>query len=153
MEKVGIGCMYSSDISSGCFVLLSPARIPEDRVAVVRSEGIEEGKGRTFRVGERGIALFRYQGEVFGIDNACTHEDAPLGEGRMDESGVVTCPYHGWRYRVTDGACLTRASRPVASWSVKEHEGLIWVGDVDAPATMGRGGEHDDGLLMAEDEV
>ncbi len=132
---------------------LPEAQDQDGRVAVVRSEGIEEGMGRTFRVGGEGVALFRFQGEVFGIDNACTHEDGPLGEGRLDEEGVVKCPYHGWRYQVTDGACLTRASRPVATYPVHEHEGVIWVGGSGSSASTRRGGEHDDGLLMAEEEV
>ncbi|MEE2751069.1 MAG: Rieske (2Fe-2S) protein [Myxococcota bacterium] len=125
----------------------------EGRVAVVRSEGIQEGMGRTFRVAGHGVALFRFQGEVFGIDNACTHEDAPLGEGRLDEEGVVKCPYHGWRYQITDGACLTSASRPVATYPVYEHEGVVWVGVADRAISTQRGGEHDDGLLMVEDDV
>lgn len=131
-----------------------PEGVDEDGyVAVVRSAGLLEGMGRTFHVDGSSVALFRFEGKVHGIDNACTHEDGPLGEGRMDEGGVVKCPYHGWRYRITDGACLTQAARPVKTHRVKEVDSVVWVAGSTGQTSTRRGGEHDDGLLMAEDEV
>ncbi len=117
--------------------------------AVCRAVGLGEGKGGTFRVHNERVAVFRVQDGLFAIDDACTHEDGPLGEGSLEPDGVVRCPYHGWRFSLLDGSCLTRADRGVSSWPVKEVEGVIWIGPRGGDGALQRGGEHDDGLSMA----
>lgn len=113
--------------------------------AVARSEQVAEGGAGTFEAGEAVVAVFRVQGQLYAIDSACAHEDGPLGEGDQHD-GVVTCPYHGWRYDVRSGACLTRADRAVGCYAIKESGGLIWVGRRTREGSSQRGGEHDDGL-------
>ena len=69
----------------------------------------------------------------------------PLGEG--DVSGtVVTCPYHDWRFDLTNGECLSKKDRHVACYAVREDDEFIWVGKRRREASGARGGEHDDGL-------
>ncbi|MCH8839546.1 MAG: nitrite reductase (NAD(P)H) small subunit, partial [Planctomycetes bacterium] len=29
---------------------------------------------------------------------------ASLGAGELDEQGIVTCPWHAWRFNICDGA-------------------------------------------------
>jgi nitrite reductase/ring-hydroxylating ferredoxin subunit len=45
-------------------------------------------------------------GEVFAIARACPHEGYPLEEG-MVIGETITCPWHGWRFDLRSGACLT----------------------------------------------
>ena len=58
--------------------------------------------GKTVLVGSRLVALFLVDGQVYAIDDVCPHMGASLGAGEI-EGGVVTCPWHGWRFRVTNG--------------------------------------------------
>lgn len=58
--------------------------------------------GKTVMVGDRLIALFLVDGRACAIDDVCPHMGASLGAGDL-EQGVVTCPWHGWRFRVADG--------------------------------------------------
>ena len=60
--------------------------------------------------------------------------------------GVVTCPYHDWRYDLATGACLSEPSRPVSCFAIREERALVWVGPRSRQGTEARGGEHDDGL-------
>lgn len=113
--------------------------------AVARAEQVPEGGAGTFEAGPAVVAVFRVQGRLYAIDSACAHEDGPLGEGDLRD-GVVTCPYHGWRYDVRSGACLTQADRAVGCYAIKESGGLIWVGRRTREGSGQRGGEHDDGL-------
>ena len=94
------------------------------------------------------VAVFRFQDGLYATNDSCTHEDGPLGEGSLEPDGVVRCPYHGWRFRLRDGACLTRDDRGVGCWPVKEVKGVIWVGPREGVGADQRGGEHDDGLSM-----
>jgi nitrite reductase (NADH) small subunit/3-phenylpropionate/trans-cinnamate dioxygenase ferredoxin subunit len=64
---------------------------------------IPEGEGKTVVVGEKLIALFRSGGEFHAIDDTCPHMGASLAGGHL-EDGVVTCPWHAWRFRLADGA-------------------------------------------------
>ena len=69
--------------------------------------------------GERNDAgLFNVEGTIHAINNTCCHRDGPLGEGEL-EGNIVTCPWHGWRYNVTTGACMNNPSAKVEAYQVK----------------------------------
>jgi nitrite reductase (NADH) small subunit/3-phenylpropionate/trans-cinnamate dioxygenase ferredoxin subunit len=69
---------------------------------VCKVDEIPEGEGRTVPAGDRLIAVFRCQGQFHAIDDTCPHMGASLGAGHL-EGNIVTCPWHAWRFRVTDG--------------------------------------------------
>jgi nitrite reductase/ring-hydroxylating ferredoxin subunit len=70
-----------------------PARVLTGDRAVVELEG-------------RRILLLRVGDEVHAFDNACPHEGNPLVEGEV-LGDVLECAYHGWRFDLATGACLT----------------------------------------------
>ena len=70
---------------------------------IAKVGAIPEGEGRSFQVGERLVAVFLQNGRYFAIDDLCPHMGASLGAGYLDEEGVVTCPWHAWRFCVRDG--------------------------------------------------
>src|ERR1700761_7148248 len=74
-----------------------------DFITVAKVGAIPEGEGQSFQVGERLVAVFLTDGEYFAIDDLCPHMGASLGAGEVCD-GVVTCPWHAWRFRVSDGA-------------------------------------------------
>lgn len=117
--------------------------------AVAPSALLKEGQGQTFKAGETPVACFRVGGKVFVIDDECTHENGPLGEGHLD-GFVVTCPYHDWRFDVRSGDCLSEKDRFVSCFKVKEAGGYIWVGGRQREGSKSRGGEHDDGLNVID---
>ncbi|MEX0713014.1 MAG: Rieske (2Fe-2S) protein [Pirellulales bacterium] len=71
-------------------------------VTVTKTGSIPEGRGATFVVGGRLVAVFFVDGRYFAIDDSCPHMGASLGAGEVHE-GVVTCPWHAWRFSVCDG--------------------------------------------------
>lgn len=60
------------------------------------------GRGRTVTLQGRRIAVLREGDHFLAVADACPHMGASLADGRI-EDGVVTCPWHGWRFRATDG--------------------------------------------------
>ena len=118
-------------------------------IAVVHDDGIEVGRGRTVVVHGEAVAIFHSGSGWFAIDDACTHEDAPLGEGALDGEEVI-CPYHDWRYNIRTGACETDPSRPVGCFATRVADGFVWVGPRTADGTQDRGGDHADGLKTTE---
>jgi nitrite reductase (NADH) small subunit/3-phenylpropionate/trans-cinnamate dioxygenase ferredoxin subunit len=64
---------------------------------------LPEGEARTVDVAGRLIAIFCSGGQYHAIDDICPHMGASLAGGHV-ENGVVTCPWHAWRFRLADGA-------------------------------------------------
>src|SRR5262245_21257144 len=64
---------------------------------------LADGEGMTVTVGPKLIAVFREGGEFFAIDDMCPHMGASLSGGYVKD-GIVTCPWHAWRFRLKDGA-------------------------------------------------
>ena len=70
---------------------------------VAKRSDLPEGKGRMCPVQGRTVALFNLEGSFYAIDNTCPHRGGPLAEGSLQE-GIVTCPWHGFRFDVKTGA-------------------------------------------------
>src|SRR5437660_5891234 len=81
-------------------------------------QDLAEGVGRMFRVGDKLIALFYNQGKYFAIDDTCPHMGASLSEGCV-ENGIVTCPWHAWRFRLNDGAWADNPRLRIGSYPVR----------------------------------
>ena len=52
------------------------------------------------------LILHRRDAVVSCMQNACAHLGFPLDDGLV-EDGIITCPYHGFRYDLASGECLT----------------------------------------------
>lgn len=48
------------------------------------------------------IAIFNIDGTVHAMDGVCPHAGGPVGTGKI-EGCIVTCPWHGWQFDVTNG--------------------------------------------------
>jgi nitrite reductase (NADH) small subunit/3-phenylpropionate/trans-cinnamate dioxygenase ferredoxin subunit len=86
------------------------------RVAAVSD--FVEGRGRAVTVDGVRIAVLREGDRFVAVADACPHMGASLADGRLEE-GIVTCPWHGWRYRASSGEGLPPA-RPWACVRVFE---------------------------------
>jgi nitrite reductase/ring-hydroxylating ferredoxin subunit len=73
------------------------------------------------------IAIFRHQGELYAIEGLCAHHGGPLSQGQV-HAGCVTCPWHGWQYRLSDGTQLTSGVPLLRSYPVREQEHQIEIG-------------------------
>lgn len=70
------------------------------KVGAVRQ--FREGRGRTVRVGERTLAVFRRGDRFFAMDDECPHMGASLAMGRLVENHVE-CDWHHWRFELSTG--------------------------------------------------
>src|SRR5262245_55053869 len=78
-------------------------------------------------VDERLIVLFHVGNDVFALDDVCTHDGGPLGEGELVDH-TVACPRHGARFDIRDGRALTMpATRPTVAHEVKLVGGDVYV--------------------------
>ena len=88
-----------------------------DFVRVASTAEVKPGHAIVAEVNGKTLAVFNVDGTFHAIDNTCIHRGGPLGEGDL-EGCVVTCPWHGWQYNVTTGACVNNPSGKVESYQV-----------------------------------
>ena len=67
---------------------------------------IPDGEVRVVTCAGRSLAVSNIDGELHAIDNVCTHDAGPLGEGRLVR-GRVVCPRHGAAFDPRTGRALT----------------------------------------------
>lgn len=85
---------------------------------VAKTNEIPAGSGKVVQAGGKTIAVFNCAGTFYAIENECKHRGGPLGEGSLSGT-TVTCPWHGWEYDVTSGACLIDPSVSLSRFDVK----------------------------------
>ena len=83
----------------------SPVEKARDRPAL-RLDEVQEGTAKLLRVKNQEIAVFKHQGQLCAIQNACPHEGGQLSMGRVEGNEVV-CPLHGYKFHLKTGACST----------------------------------------------
>jgi len=90
-----------------------------DFVRVAKTTDLPDPGQMLLEVEDRIVVLFRVGGEFFCIDDVCTHDGGPLGEGDMD-GYTIACPRHGAKFDIRDGRALTMpATQPTSSYEVK----------------------------------
>ena len=75
------------------------------------------------------LGVFNIDGELYAVEDRCSHDDGPLVEGDWEpEEAVVICPRHGSRFDIRTGRPLTLpAFEPVATYEVRVEDGLVKV--------------------------
>ncbi|OQA45945.1 MAG: 3-phenylpropionate/cinnamic acid dioxygenase ferredoxin subunit [Chloroflexi bacterium ADurb.Bin325] len=96
-------------------------------VKVARVEDIRPGEKKIFEVDGVLVVLVNLDGEFYAIENTCTHDGGPLGEGKI-QNGQIICPRHGARFDIRTGAALTLpAVDPTATYEVRVQDGDIYI--------------------------
>jgi nitrite reductase (NADH) small subunit/3-phenylpropionate/trans-cinnamate dioxygenase ferredoxin subunit len=85
---------------------------------VCRVGDLPDGEGKTVQVEDRIIAVFRDGEGFFAIDDTCPHMGASLSAGFVGQ-GIVTCPWHAWRFRLCDGAWADNPKIKIGSYAVR----------------------------------
>ena len=79
--------------------------------------------------GDTAIAVFNIDGELYAIEDVCTHDGGELAGGPL-EGFVVECPRHGAKFDVRSGEALCApAYAPTEVFPVKHEDGAIWTRD------------------------
>jgi 3-phenylpropionate/trans-cinnamate dioxygenase ferredoxin component len=95
--------------------------------AVAQADAIEPGSTRRVVVEGVQILLCNVDGKLYAIDDACTHDGAPLDQGELD-GRRITCPRHGAVFDVITGAVLALpAVRPVRTYICNVIGGQVYI--------------------------
>ena len=75
------------------------------------------------------VAVFNIDGELYAIEDVCTHDGGELASGTLS-GHEIECPRHGARFDVRTGAArCPPAYEPTAKFPLKLEAGSIFVRD------------------------
>ena len=74
------------------------------------------------------VIVFPHEGRHHVMANVCPHAGLPLGDGER-RGLTITCPYHGYTYRITDGKDLDDPDfgQPATVYPTRIHEGTLQI--------------------------
>jgi 3-phenylpropionate/trans-cinnamate dioxygenase ferredoxin component len=99
-----------------------------DEVTICRLDELPEGEMRLVEVDGRKIGVFcADDGELYAIEDRCSHDDGPLAEGEFDPAAcTVECPRHGSLFDLRTGRPKTLpAYQPVETFDVRVEDGEL----------------------------
>jgi len=88
--------------------------VPEAGARVIRPPGAEA------------VAVFRHEGRLSAVSHLCAHQNGPLGEGRVID-GCITCPWHGFQYRLEDGCAPPPYTEKIATYRLRRVGDEVWL--------------------------
>lgn len=107
--------------SDGWIAVGPPLSIPDKGARIIAPRGAER------------IAVFRDGAQIGALTNLCAHQNGPLGEGRIID-GCVTCPWHGYQYRLENGCAPPPFTERLATYRVRIRDGIVEVDPRPLPA-------------------
>jgi 3-phenylpropionate/trans-cinnamate dioxygenase ferredoxin subunit len=101
--------------------------LPDLEVAPV--EELPDGEMKLVDAGSFGVGVYNCGGELYAIEDRCSHDDGPLCLGNWDaETCVAFCPRHGASFDIKSGRALTLpAYLPVRTFPVRVEDGVVTV--------------------------
>jgi 3-phenylpropionate/trans-cinnamate dioxygenase ferredoxin component len=98
-------------------------------VDVCPLEELPPGSMKLVHAGQVSVGVYNIDGELFAVEDRCSHDDGPLVEGDWEpDEAVVVCPRHGSRFDIRTGRPLTLpAVFPVETFPVVVEDGVVKV--------------------------
>ena len=99
-------------------------------IKVAQVDALPPGKMWRLEIGGRRILLANVRGQFFATDDTCTHEDASLSTGFLQDEWVK-CPLHGSRFNVCTGEVADEpADVNLRTYAVRIDGNDIWLSAV-----------------------
>ncbi len=100
-----------------------------DWIDVCARSDLLPGEYRVVYDDETPIAIINVDGDLYAIEDVCTHDGGEL-TGGVIEGHEIECPRHGARFDICTGAVLCPpALVPIAKFPVKVEGGRIYTRD------------------------
>jgi 3-phenylpropionate/trans-cinnamate dioxygenase ferredoxin subunit len=96
-------------------------------VRVARADDIPPGTKKIVEVDGIEIVVVNLEGMYYAVEDVCTHDGGPLGEGKLDGCELI-CPRHGARFDVRTGAATRMpAIEPAPAYAMRVENGDLLI--------------------------
>jgi nitrite reductase/ring-hydroxylating ferredoxin subunit len=87
---------------------------------------IPEGERTLVEVNGLSIGVFHHQGNWYAVRNHCLHRGGPVATGPLEGDELV-CPWHGYRYNLTNGSLLVDPAVKLDMYPVSVRDGNVYL--------------------------
>jgi len=95
---------------------------------IAKAVDVPNGERLFFEIEGKPIVLFSLNGEYLAIEDQCTHDSGPVGEGELDGEQII-CPRHGAHFDIRTGKVLSfPAVTDIKVYKVRVNEDYLEVG-------------------------
>ena len=97
-------------------------------ISICKVEEVPVGEVRVFEPEDDiRVAICNIDGQLFAVDDLCTHDDGPLGEGDLD-GFCIECPRHGALFDVRTGEVVRLpATVGIGTYATRVNNGEVQV--------------------------
>ncbi len=87
---------------------------------------IPDGSRKIVQVDGNSIGIFHHKGQWSALLNYCLHAGGPVVEGHLEDDTLV-CPWHGFRYCVTNGELLVDPALKLETFQIIVRDNNIYL--------------------------
>jgi 3-phenylpropionate/trans-cinnamate dioxygenase ferredoxin subunit len=76
------------------------------KIFVCAVDALDEGaaiKVTCQQAGIEALAVFKFKGQFFAMNDKCSHGNASMSEGYLEDDGTVECPLHASKFCIKTG--------------------------------------------------
>lgn len=96
-------------------------------VAAMPAVELEKNSSRALVLAGKKILLCNAGGEIYAVENRCSHQEAELEGGRI-RGCFLSCPLHGVRFNLTNGEPMGQLTRiPILTYETRIIDGIVEV--------------------------
>ncbi len=99
---------------------------PDGWLRLCPARDIDDLRAKIFKINNEAVAVFRYEGRLSAVHNACKHQGGPLGEGKIID-GCITCPWHGYQYYPENGQSPPPFTEKIHTYELKLVDGIVYI--------------------------
>ena len=86
-----------------------------------------EGEVVRLDTGNKNLAVYNVDGNLYCTDNVCTHGNALLSDGFL-EGHEIECPFHQGRFDIRDGRVMCDpVDKPIKTNPIKAEDGRVFI--------------------------
>jgi len=101
---------------------------PTEWTDALDANNLPEATPTLAEAGGARVLLYRRGSQIYALSDVCPHAAGPLHEGTVDDDLCVTCPWHGSRFRLSDGRAVHGpASAPAVVYETRVRDGRVEV--------------------------
>jgi len=101
---------------------------PTEWTDALDANSLPEATPTLAEAGGARVLLYRRGSQIYALSDVCPHAAGPLHEGTVDDDLCVTCPWHGSRFRLSDGRAVHGpASAPAVVYEARVRDGRVEV--------------------------
>lgn len=98
------------------------------RLFICQDDALSDGQAIKVDAPSFAIAVFRVNGELYALNDRCSHGNASMSEGYVEDDATVECPLHAARFCLKTGTALCQpATEALATFPVERVDGAVYV--------------------------